>query len=205
MTLKTWITAFAVLATTSFYAQETVKQLPPPDMKGGKPLMEVLSLRKSSREYNPTATLTDKELGDLLWAANGYNREEMRTAPSALNAQAVDIYVFKADGVWFYEAKEHRLKLVLKGDHREVTGKQPFVKDAAVNLVFVYDMARSKIKGDGRWCAVDAAFVSENVYLYCASTGLKTVVRGSVDAQKVAQLLKLGKQHIVTLAQCIGK
>ena len=181
--------------------------LPPPEKTGGKPLMEVIATRKSSRDFNVTGKLSAQEISNLLWCANGFRDEKMRTAPSAVNAQAVDIYVFMSNGIWLYEPKEHALRLFKKGDFRKHTGKQPFVTKAAINLVFVYDKTRwpRPGKNDGRWALADAAYCSENVYLYCASAGLKTVVRGMFDERALRVLLKLTPEQIPVLTQSVGR
>src|SRR3990170_747023 len=67
--------------------------LPPPEKHGGLPLMEALSRRHSSRDFAPEALPLPLLFG-LLWAAYGLNRTDGgRTAPSALNAQEIDVFV----------------------------------------------------------------------------------------------------------------
>jgi hypothetical protein len=115
-------------------------QLPKPRTDGGKPLMQALAARHSTREFVDRA-LPVQTLSDLLWAAFGVNRPATggRTAPSAMNWQEIEVYVVTAEGACVYDARAHALKLVAAGDHRADTGVQPFVKDAAVDLVFVAD------------------------------------------------------------------
>jgi len=65
---------------------------PPPDTKGGKPLMQTLSGRATNRSFT-AKPLSDKLLGDLLWAAYGVNRPNgKRTIPTAQNRQDLEIY-----------------------------------------------------------------------------------------------------------------
>ena len=86
--------------------------LPAPRKQGGLPLMEALVQRRSSREFKPDA-LPMPLLSDLLWAAYGVNRADGgRTAPSALNAQEVDVYVALPSGAYRYDAANHKLHLV---------------------------------------------------------------------------------------------
>jgi hypothetical protein len=74
-------------------------QLPPPQTTGGRPLMEVLKDRKSSREFG-SGILSPQTLSNLLWAAFGINRPDgRRTAPSAMNWQEVSIYLATPAGV----------------------------------------------------------------------------------------------------------
>jgi hypothetical protein len=118
-------------------------QLPKPQMDGGRPLMQVLKDRSSSREFR-SQKLPLQLLSNLLWAASGVNRPESgrRTAPTAANWQEIDIYAATADGLYLYDAKSHLLKPILAEDIRALTGRQPFVKDAALNLIYVADFSR---------------------------------------------------------------
>ncbi len=190
-------------------------RLPAPRTEGGMPLMKALKERKSGRNFSPTP-LPDQVLSNLLWAAFGINRPESgrRTAPSALNWQETDVYVFTEQGAYIYEAKDHILQPVASGDYRAETGSiiQPFVKDAPVNLVFVVDAGRTSMMGKialstaERDMLSDTAvgFISQNVYLYCASEGLSTVVRGLIDREAVKARLKLRPEQRIILAQSVG-
>jgi SagB-type dehydrogenase family enzyme len=147
-------------------------------------------------------------LSDLLWAASGINRADgHRTAPTAMNMQEIDIYVAKADGLFLYDIKAHALIPVVVQDIRAQTGMQPFVKDAALNLIYVADLAKmSRLKAEDAnfYAATDTGFISQNVYLYCASAGLATVVRGSIDKPGLAKTMKLRPDQKIILAQTVG-
>ena len=182
-------------------------QLPPPQTTGGRPLMEVLKDRKSTREFGSGA-LSQQTLSNLLWAAFGINRHDgRRTAPSAMNWQEIIIYVATPAGVYVYDAKANALEPVLAGDFRAATGTQSFVKDAAVNLVYVSDLSKSGGVASSEaemYTAADVGFIAQNVYLYCASEGLVTVVRASIDKPALAKTLKLQPQQRIILAQSVG-
>lgn len=183
-------------------------QLPKPEMDGGRPLMQVLKDRATSRSFSDKM-LTDQDLSNLLWAAFGVNRPEsgLRTAPSAVNWQEIDIYVSMANGLFLYDARAHKLNPVLKKDIRAATGAQEFVKDAPVNLVYVADFSRMgdrDMEAKKFYSAADAGFISQNVYLYCASEGLATVVRGWVDKPALEKVMKLKPDQKVILAQTVG-
>ncbi|MEN6622991.1 MAG: nitroreductase family protein [Smithella sp.] len=186
---------------------ETIK-LPAPSLTGGKSLMQSLQTRKSSREFS-TRKLPREVLSTLLWAAWGINRPEngRRTAPSAVNWQEIDVYVAMAEGLYIYNAKENILKLVIGQDLRALTGKQSFVKDAPVNLIYVADYSRmggGYVEERVFYSAADAAFIAENVYLYCASEGLATVVRGLVPRDDLAKAMHLRDNQKIILAQTVG-
>jgi SagB-type dehydrogenase family enzyme len=202
-----YILIISSLVSLSAYAQNTSIQLPKPDTLGGKPLMQVLKARKSSRTFSDKK-LPDQIVANLLWAGFGINRSDgHRTAPSAMNWQEIDVFVFTADGVFLYDARSHSLQPVVKGDFRARTGKQDFVATAPLNLVYVADFKRVKSRTPEdatQFSAADCGFIAENVYLYCASEGLAVVVRASVDHQEIAKLLNLGPEQKVILAQTIG-
>jgi SagB-type dehydrogenase family enzyme len=183
-------------------------QLPKPQMDGGKPLMQVLKERKSSREFGPEK-LSLQVLSNLLWAASGVNRPESgrRTAPTAANWQEIDIYLAMAEGLYLYEAKSHLLKPVLAEDIRALAGRQAFVKDAPLNLIYVADFSRiSRGTNEEKdfFSATDTGFISQNVYLFCASEGLATVVRANIDKPTLAKTMKLGPDQRITLSQTVG-
>jgi SagB-type dehydrogenase family enzyme len=182
-------------------------QLPKPQTDGGKPLMQVLNERKSSRQFS-SEKLPVQVLSNMLWAAWGINREDgKRTAPSAMNMQEIDVYVAMEEGLYLYDAKTHALVGVLAKDIRQATGKQDFVKDAPINLVYAADFSKmGKTSADQKdfYAAADAGYISQNVYLYCASEGLATVVRGMVDKPVLAAAMKLRSDQKVIFAQTVG-
>ena len=177
--------------------------LNPPDLKQGFPVMEALSLRASADEFSDTK-LSLQDLSDLLWAANGVNRKEIgkRTAPSAMNAQDIDVYVFVEEGVYLYDALSHVLNPVVSGDQRGlVAGHQVEVAKAAVILVLVSDISKFKSGEDTlklSWAALDAGIVSQNISVFCAGVGLNTRPRASMDLEKLRNALHLkDSQHLM--------
>ena len=174
---------------------------------GGKPLMQALKDRRSSRTFSDRE-ISDQILSNLLWAGFGINRPDsgLRTAPSARNMQEIDIYVAMKKGLYIYEPKQHVLKLVLREDIRAITGKQDFVAVAPLNLIYVADYSRmDKTSTDKEfYSAADTGFISQNVYLYCASENLATVVRGWVDKEALAKAMNLDPEQRIILAQTVG-
>jgi SagB-type dehydrogenase family enzyme len=190
-------------------AQETdLVNLPAPQMTGGKPLLDCLKARQSGREFS-SEKLPLQVLSNLLWAADGINRPDSgkRTAPSAVNWQDIDVYAATADGLFLYLPKEHALKRILGEDVRAAMGKQDFVKDVPLNLVYVSDytkIPRGTDEDKRSISGTHTGFISQNVYLFCASEGLATVVRGSVDRAALAKRMKLRPAQRITLAQTVG-
>ena len=191
------------------YAEEIKPiKLLAPQTASGKLLMQALKERKSTREFSPKE-LSLQVISDLLWAACGINRPDLggRTAPTAMNMQEIDIYIAKADGLYLFDAKNNMLMPVLAGDIRALTGKQPFVKNAPINLIYVADLFKmSRLSEEDMifYAATDTGYVSENVYLFCASAELATVVRGSIDKAALAQAIKLRPDQKIILAQTVG-
>lgn len=198
--------AAAVLPAISARAAQPVF-LPKPRSLGGKPLLEALRLRRSVREYSQQP-LPPQVLSDLLWAAFGINRSSGdRTAPYWRHIMVIEVYAAMADGVWLYDPKQHKLLPHLSTDIRAKTGLQDFVARAPLNLVFVAHGERMQdIGAEERrlYASVDAGFIGQNVYLFCASEGLATVFRGAVDYSKLNEAMQLGAGQFVTFAQTVG-
>jgi len=182
--------------------------LPPAQTAGGLPLMDALQRRQSAREFRPEA-LTPQQLSDLLWAAAGINRTEHggRTAPSAMNAQEVDLYVALPQGLYRYAPQRHALQLIKAEDVRRVTGYQDFVDSAPLDLIFVADHSRMKIVPAAMresYASVAAGAMAQNIYLYCASVSLATVVRAWFDRQALTRAMGLTPDQQLLLTQTVG-
>ncbi len=181
--------------------------LPKPALRG-TPLADALRARRSTREF-ADRPLPLPVLSGLLWSAFGINRPQSgdRTAPSWRHAIEAEIYLAMKDGVWRYEPAGHRLLPHLGEDIRAETGVQDFVGPAPLNLVYVADGARmgnTPAEDKRLYAFTDAGFIGQNVYLFCASEGLATVFRGSVDRDRLGRTLRLGADHFVTFAQTVG-
>jgi hypothetical protein len=193
------------------FSQDLV--LPAPDRTGGKPLMQALSERQTTRSFTKDS-LTLQQLSDLLWAGFGINRPDQgkRTAPSAMNWQEMMMYVTLEKGAYLYSAETHSLKFISGKDLRKATGSQSFVGEAAMNIVYVADLGKRGIKendtikdSDLFMTYSDAAFIAQNVYLYCASANLGCVVRGSVPSGGTLRTdLGLKPNQRIIIAQTVG-
>ncbi len=200
----------AVAAASVSRAQGTQTiDLPPPAIDGGKTLMQSLKERRSTREYSDR-DVPSQVLSNLLWAAWGVNRPQTdgRTAPHWHNVYAMDIYVTRADGVWLYQPKGQRLAFHMQGDLRaQTTTGQAFAATAPLNLVYACDLSKLVPASEGEKliaAAACAAVVAQNVYLYCASDGLATVIRQSVPGERLAKALGLPAGWIIQFAQTVG-
>jgi nitroreductase len=186
---------------------QPARALPAPRKYVGRPLMQALQARRSTREYS-TRPLPASVLSDLLWAAYGINRPSGdRTAPYWRHIMVIDVYAAMGDGVWLYDPQAHALRRHLADDIRAQTGLQDFVAAAPLNLVYVVHGERMKDMSpeDRRlYGSVDAAFAGQNVYLYCASEGLATVFRGAIDYARLARAMQLPEGQFVAFAQTVG-
>lgn len=184
----------------------------PVDPQAGLTINEALQNRRSWREY-AAEPLSLEELSGVLWAAAGVNRPEQGrlTAPSALALYPIRVYAFFAEGVYRYDAAAHKLVRVAEGDLRNLSAAQPFAVAAPLNLVYIADLS---VYADREMpaekvhylCGQDAAGCAENVNLYTAGHGLKSVTRGSAPADELLKALGLDPaQYFFALAQTVGK
>jgi nitroreductase len=196
---------FAAFIAGSLWAQSI--DLPAPQKTGGMPLMEALARRSTARAFD-SKELSPQQLSSLLWAAFGINRPDgKRTAPSARNFQETDIYVLLKSSAYVYNARSNKLDLVIAEDIRALGGTQAFAKDAPVTLVCVADLSKMG-KGNNEdkmnMACADAGYISQNIYLYCASEGLVTGARMSVDKAALGPKLKLRPDQAIILAHSVG-
>ncbi len=198
---------FSLSRDAAFPGEKEIK-LVGPDRTGGIPLMEAINKRKSSRSFSDKQ-LPDKVLSNIFWAAFGINRTDSgkRTAPSAMDKQEIDIYAAMESGLYKYNAAKHSLELIAAKDIRLLTGRQGFVKNAPLNLIYVADM--SKVSGGTPeekflYAGADTGFIGENVYLYCASEGLAVVIRAYIDKDALGKAMNLKSNHMIILSQTVG-
>ena len=180
----------------------TAEVLPAPQVTGGMPVMDAMNKRMSSRDIDPDQAVTKQDLSNMLWAAWGITHDGKHTVGTAMNRQELTVYVITPTEISRYNPEANTLTTVVKGDFRADAGSQEFAQKAPVNIVFVVDTQKQK-SVEYQGYTVGAA--SQNVYLYCASVGLKTVVRGMFDHDKLPKVLNLGEDERVVLVQTVGR
>lgn len=192
----------------ALHSQDSIIQLPKPKMYGGDSIMNCLKHRGSKREYS-SKEIPLQMLSDLLWAANGINRpdEKKRTAPTARNWQDIELYVVIKSGVYFWNDSVLQLKLIKTGDFRKETGKQNFVEEAPLNIIIVSNT--SKMIGVSNekiplYAGMHAGYISQNIYLFCASERLNTVARHYLDFENLSRIMGLKPNQLIILAQTVG-
>jgi len=176
--------------------------LPAPQTTGGKPLMQVMSERKSSRDYKENQSVTKQDLSNMLWAAWGITHDGKRTVATAMNRQELVLYVVTPTEVSRYNPEANTLTVVNTGDFRKLSTMQDFAAVAPINIVMVVDTSKQERP---EFQGYTAGAASQNIYLYCAQAGLKSVVRAGFDREKLPQALKLGANERILFVQTVGK
>ena len=200
------LSAAFIAASVNLCAAEKTIKLPPPDKAGGKPLMQCLTERKSERKFD-SKPLPPQILSDLLYAADGISRPDGRkTVPTARNLQSQEVYAAMADGLYLYHPKTHSLDLVKAGDIREKCGMQAIHKTAPIVLIYVGDVSKIGKNAAEKvfYAANHAGYASQNVYLYCTSAGLATVVCGLVNKPELEKAMELPGTKRVQLTQPVA-
>lgn len=202
---KIIVLALALMTIGTMHAQDAVS-LPQPEInKLSMSLGEALQKRRSMRKYS-NQEINLQTLSTILWAACGVSDPKTGkiTAPSAVNMQYIKVYVCSKDGVCLYNAKANTLTKVSDKDLRDaIAGRQAFAKPAPVSLVLVSTKDSDRSPNE-RYGAVDAGYVSQNIYLACTALGLKTVARASMDFDTLKRELKLADTSYLELNHPIG-
>jgi nitroreductase len=203
---RIFITTVLIVCSLMLFSQKTTK-LPDPEKKGGMPLMQALANRSTSRAFS-TKSISQQKLSNLLWAAYGINRPDgKRTAPSSHNNQEMEIYVMLKTGTYLWDPTTNILNQVSEEDARSYAGLQDFVAAAPVQIILVANI--SKI-ADGteeerlNTANIDAGYISQNIYLYCASEGLATGARGMIDRPALGSKIKMKPGRYIIIAHSVG-
>lgn len=180
---------------------DTIKLLAP-DTLGGKPLMQTIAHRKSDRQFD-SRNISLKHLSEILWVTNGINRANgKRTVPSAMGLYPLQTYAVLPNGIYFYNPQKHQLEPVVKGDFRSIAGRQTYVDTAPLNILLI---AKGKTATDNFSAAMlDSGYCGQNVYLYCASEGLKCVVRAGAKEAELLKAMNLEANYKFILAVTVG-
>ena len=117
------------------------------------------------------------------------------------------------EGLYVYNAYSHTLDPVIQKDVRNATthflqSSRSEIAQAPLQLIYVADYAKMTLgtSDDNKllYSGADAAFIAQNVYLYCASEGLATGVRAMVERSKLAKEMKLKDSQHIVLVQAVG-
>ncbi|HUO59151.1 MAG TPA: SagB/ThcOx family dehydrogenase [Candidatus Acidoferrales bacterium] len=166
--------------------------LPAPAKTGGMTLNEALASRRSVREY-ATTKLTQQELSQLLWAAQGITDDKgHRTAPSAHAQYFLHIYVANSDGVFAYLPQGHELAPITKNDVRSKLSQQDAVRNAPTVFIVAgeYERAAKNMNTDAqqvanRFVDLEAGHATQNLLLEATALKLGAVPVGGLEAKQV--------------------
>ena len=201
---KILLLVFVLTLCLGVKAQETI-QLPQPEIgKLGMSLGKILQERRSVREYQDKH-VDLKILSTLLWAACGISDPASGkiTAPSAVNMQDIKVYVCNKLGVALFNPKDNTLTQVSKENIlQDLAAGQNFVLDAPFTLLLVSDQGNRR--RNDQYGAMDAGYVSQNIYLACNALGLSTVARAMMNKDAIRTKLNLAERVIVELNHPIG-
>jgi nitroreductase len=187
----------------------------------GATLLTALQNRSSTRDYT-AAGLTLEQLSGVMWAAAGENRPGRLTAPSAMALYPIRTYAVLPGGIYLYDAPEHKLTLVAKGDFRELAGLQDYVYTAPLNIMYIADISvfgerwssgadKPESEEGGmpeheilRVCALDAAGYCQNANLWAAANGMGSVTRAGAKGDEFLKAISAPASYRFVLAQTVG-
>ena len=173
----------------------------------GTDIMQALTLRKSTRDYD-VKPLSHQDLSTILWAADGVNRTDgKRTAGTAMNKQYIRLYAIISNGVYLYDADLYELKPVKKGDFRGKVSSMGFVADAPLVIVFVTDL--NATPGNSReeklaYANATAGLMGQNVYLMCAALKAGTVFAAWINTGGLKEACALPENLIPLYIMPVG-
>jgi len=176
--------------------------LPAPAREGGMPLQEALGRRRSVREF-AAAPLSERELGQLLWAAQGANRSDgRRTAPSAGALYPLELYVATPNGFFYYDPRRHQLERRSAGDlrmaiSRAALGQKQVAEAPAVFLFSGVIERTSKRYGERapRYVYMEVGHAAQNLLLQAVALNLGGVPVGAFDDTQLQQAAGLPADH----------
>ncbi|TVP69631.1 MAG: SagB/ThcOx family dehydrogenase [Nitriliruptor sp.] len=173
---------------------------PLPDPMPTEPgsLEEAIAERRSVREL-VDRPLSDAQIGQLLWSAQGITGSRgRRAAPSAGATYPLEVYVATAEGVARYEIADHALSDHLDDDRRSALAAaafgQEWIADAGAVVVLTGVVERTAGRYDDRaerYVLLEAGHAAQNVLLQATALDLVGVPVGAFDDDDVRQVLAL--------------
>ena len=175
----------------------TVQVLPSPSPSGDVSVEEALRRRASVRSFTATE-LTEAQIGQLLWAAQGITRDwGGRTAPSAGALYPLEVYLVTATAVRHYLPQGHQAQVWTDSRARTELARaadQDAAAAAPAILVITVVVARTAAKYGSlgeRYVLLEAGHAAQNVMLEVVPLGLGGVTIGAFDRDLVASTLAL--------------
>jgi SagB-type dehydrogenase family enzyme len=180
-----------------------------PRRHGNVPVEHCIRWRRSVRGFRDR-TLTQDELGQLLWAAQGITAsDDKRAVPSAGALYPLELYVASgnvgglAKGVYRYSPESHELLPVAAGHQREklvdaARGQEWIASAPAVICVAaVFERTTAKYGNRGRgYVYMEAGHAAESLMLQAVALGLAATMVGAFADDEVKHLLHLAADEI---------
>lgn len=193
----------SVPAEAQIATPQSVITLPEPRQQGPLSLEEAIARRRSVRQFMDEP-LTQEEIGQLLWAAQGItNPAGYRTAPSAGALYPLEVYAVTEEGAYHYLPQGHQLAAQRQGavqdELYQAALKQEAIKEAPLVIVIaaVYERTAQKYgeQRSPRYVHLEAGHAAQNVLLQAVSLGLGAVPIGAFEDEKVKEALDLPDDH----------
>lgn len=210
---------FVLCGPASLAAQDIIKggtplkSLPEPVLKGRVSVEESIAKRRSVRAFTDYR-LTDQELSQLLWAAQGITDREngFRAAPSAGATYPLETYLAAADGIFHYLPDKHALELVRKSDARKALAAaalgQHWIESASAIILFTAVPERTMRRYGQRglrYIHMEAGHAAENVHVQAVALGLGSAPVGAFDDAAIAGIFGLAKTETPLYLIPVGK
>ncbi|MFB0505186.1 MAG: SagB/ThcOx family dehydrogenase [Thermodesulfobacteriota bacterium] len=192
-----------------------------PNKDGGGPLWEVMTRRRSARDFLPTA-ISFEELSQLIWSTQGITGIaygfRLRIVPSAGALYPIETYIVinrvvdLTPGSYHFNVKENQLEQLAEGDFNVNIAAsaldQSMAKEAAAVFVWTAVVERTKWKyreRGYRYLYLDAGHIGQNLYLAATSLGLGCCTIGAFYDDEVNQLIGVdGKKETVLYLGAVG-
>jgi len=179
-----------------------VSRLPGPKKKGSVSLEETLQERRSKRSFI-SRSLSQEQISQLLWAAQGATHRNLRTAPSAGALYPLEIHLVSREGVHHYKPQLHELERTVEGDVMVrlagVALGQEYVREAPINIVIAAVCRRAETRyGERafRYICIEVGHVAQNVHLQATAMGLGSVPVGAFNDDQLRSILALPPDQI---------
>jgi len=173
-------------------------------------LTQALATRRSVREYS-SRQLTQAQLGQLLWAAQGEtSSDHKRTAPSAGALYPLELYVVLPSGLFHYQPRAHALERRTATDLRRAITRAAYGQDAVAGAAAIFivaaDFQRTARKYGSerapRYVHLEAGHAAQNLLLQAVALGLGAVPIGAFDDEQARKAMSLpaGEQVVYMIA-----
>jgi SagB-type dehydrogenase family enzyme len=205
-----WVTGIYFICSLFFVAFPAIAgtdiALEKPKESVGVDIMKALQMRKSTKSYM-AKEISFGDLSNILWAANGVNREDgKRTAPSSYGQYYIDLYVLSNEGVHLYDPVKHNLRLISNENIKTQIAMQEYVQESPHIILMVSDSTRFHPLTKNRMAAAyaTAGCIAQNIYLTAGAMNLGTCLVISLEADVIRDKLGLNENETPIFIMPLG-